>query len=848
MKKISLLLAALLFHVCMALAVPAHPGTVKIQQPDGSYVTIRLVGDEWRHFNTTEDGYAVVKNMEGYYVYAQLENGRLVPTQQVAHDAPARQAAEQGFLAGVRKYQTPDMTPQKAAMKQQVEQREGQKRAARRTAQYDYNNFRGLLILVDFNDKQFSRTNYKDVITDMVNKESYTGLDNAQYTGSVRDYFSDNSGGKFQPEFDVYGPYTVNYSQHDGNSKTNQILKAAIDAADEDVNYANYDRDGDGQVDMIYFILAGYGSNYSGNDEDLWWPHRSFITNNGWNYIYKDGVRMGDYASSVEMYGWQNGYSTLDGIGTICHEFGHVLGLPDFYDTDYEKSGGESNHPGIWSVMAGGSYENYGRTPVGYSLYERWSVGFIDDEDISVIDTEGSYQLNPLYSNYKGYRVNTPVSNEYFLFENRQKNAFKWDAYLPGSGMLVHRVDRTNQNVWNQNTVNANPGHNYYEVVRANGPHKDSWGDYVGHASDVFPGTAQVTSLNNSTSPANLKTWAGKETEWGLKNIKQTGNTITFDVENVYVLKSLELPATMKVGLGNTTILEAVATPSYAHYTLTWTTSNEAVATVDQQGHVTGVKEGTCTIKVTSDNGCEATCEIVVETMTPVNLTTFMQMEEGTEALLQLENAEVLYVYENTAYVRDANGCIMFNNTGLSLQRNDVLNGTVYVKTGKTNGMSQAVGVTGSTNAGGLSITAGSEVQPREVRLENLTEADYSDYVTVKAAQLVKNGGVWAVVGDKRARLWNKFSQKGITVPSDYDGKYFDITALYGTDVLNGEQIDELYLLKSPVEVDSPETAISEVRASGRQAEAPLYNLQGQRVDRSVKGLLIQGGRKFLNK
>lgn len=202
-------------------------------------------------FTTTADGYSVVKNEQGYYVYATLEQGQLKATTQVAHDAVERKAAELQFLTDIQKYQVPAMSPEKAHMKQLVEKREADKRAARigngrRAAQYDYTNFKGLVILIEFNDKSFSRDDYKELMDDMLNKENYTGYDNQVYTGSVRDYFSDNSAGKFQPQFDAYGPYQVNYSCKKGNEKASEILRAAVNAADADINFKDYDRDDDG--------------------------------------------------------------------------------------------------------------------------------------------------------------------------------------------------------------------------------------------------------------------------------------------------------------------------------------------------------------------------------------------------------------------------------------------------------------------------------------------------------------------------------------------------------------------------------------------------------------------------
>ena len=226
----------------------------------------------------------------------------------------------------------------------------------------------------------------------------------------------------------------------------------------------------------------------------------------------------------------------------------------------------------------------------------------------------------------------------------------------------------------------------------------------------------------------------------------------------------------------------------------------------------------------------------------------FMKLEPGTETVLKLTDAQVLFVASSgdVTFVRDAMGSIMFQNTGLGLKKNEVLNGFIFAKVGKENNMMQALGIEGSTNDNGLVKTEGEEVVPREVTLEELTEKDYSDLVLVKAVKFVKDGNVWAVSGDKRARLWNKFGVKNIKVPSNYNDKYFDVIAIYGTNVVNGEVVDELYMMASPVEVEAP-TGITTVTFNDN-SDASLYNLQGQRVDASHRGLVISKGRVVLNK
>ena len=841
------------------MAVPAHRGAVKVKQPDGSFVTIRLHGDEWRHYLATVDGYSVVKNKQGYYVYARLDDGQLQATAQVAHDAADRSAAEQAFLNGVAKHQAPAMSSHVAWMKQTVEAREAEKRASRRAgrraAQYDYKNFRGLVILVEFNDKKFSRDDYPELINDMINKPDYDGYTDTKgrkqkFTGSVRDYFSDNSAGEFEPEFDVRGPYTIGFSQYDANGVDNaaQLTVAAIDSADVDINYADYDRDKDGIVDMVFFVFAGNGANYAGdgssfegNDQRLLWPHRSVIYDpKTYSWLRRDKVRLGDYACSTELLGYTSLPNTvqIDGIGTICHEFSHVLGLPDFYDANYEEDG-QSNDPGIWSLMAGGCYENDGRTPVGYSLFERSFVGFIDGEQLPLIDQAGEYTLDPLHTSLSGLCLQSPDENEMFFFENRQRGDFKWDAYLPGSGMLVHRADLSNQKVWANNTVNNNPEHNYYEVIRAGGP------GHSGTAYDLFPGQGRVTELHNGTSPANLVTWSGMSSPWGLFNIQMVNGVVTFEVRDAVSLESLSLPETMTVGVGISKLLQAVPQPDYAKYTLTWASSNPAVATVDEDGLVKGVAEGTCTVTATSDNGCTASTTVTVEKLVSYDIASFKALEAGTEAIIGFQNAEVLMVSGSQAFVRDASGAVILDGvSGLGLHRDDVFTAFVTCQLGSSDKMPVATLVELSST---VEAEAGPGAQPRETTIDELTEADYCDYVLVKAVQLKSDGGVWATGETNRARMWNKFNLKGISVSKPYENLYFDVPAIYGTEVIKGELANELYLMDSPTKVDPP-TGISQVMMDDVPADAPQYNLQGQRVDRSWKGIVIQGGRKRVNK
>ena len=506
--------------------------------------------------------------------------------------------------------------------------------------------------------------------------------------------------------------------------------------------------------------------------------------------------------------------------------------------------------------MAGGNYLNDGRTPCAYSLYERYAVGFMDEPQ--KIEAEGSYTLNPLGSSFEGYRIDSPFSNEYYLLENRQ-TSYKWDSYLPGSGLLVFRVDKSNNSVWNMsstngNTVNANANRNYYELLRAAGNQCETNGSPRSLASDAFPGTANVTSLDYTTSPTALKSMSGtgRDTRWALNHIQMAGSAITFDITDTWTIKSMSLPEEINVGAGMSTQLTPVIEPANAQYLPSWTVIyNQDVASVNKNtGVVTGLKPGTSQVMLIAtplanmSQPITATCTVNVVEIPTYSIADFKELETDEAQLLRFTNAEVLYVKNTDAYVRDATGSMMLTNMSLGLKRNDIINGYLFALPTAYLDVPQAEGVE-ATNADALTITAGPEVQPVEKKLSELTAADYSNYVLVKAVKLVKDGSVWAVEGDARARVWNYFNISGINL-TNYENKYFDVPCIYGTHKVSGKIINELYMTATPIEVEEP-SGINEIRMDVKY-DGRFYNLQGQRVGDNYKGIVIVNGKKVMNK
>ena len=499
MRKLTtlLLLCALLW--VPAASNPAHPGSVLLPQPDGTMLSVCLVGDEFYHFNTTADGYTIVVNDAGAYVYAKRDGLSLEPTSLLAHDAGSRSAAELDFLANV---------PKRLVDETAVAQ--GHVRRARRAvdlSNFDFENFRGLVILLDFTNKKFASEDPQSFYSAMFSSSGFTGYHDpitdrdVTCPGSVRDYFNDQSQGAFAPPFDVYGPYPATYVQNgvamqarsnQCNSYSQLIFNNALKQADGDVDYSRYDNNHDGKIDMVYFLVAGYSSSYSGNNRGYLWPHASNLNWTGSSY---DGKRIDRYASSTELYGFESSPNTVtvEGIGTVAHEFSHVLGLPDFYPT----SGDEYSVLDEWDLMDGGNFSDAGWCPPNLSAHERESLGWYSPEDLTAAV---AVQSMPSYdSSRRAYRiVNDASPSEYYLLENRQWE--RWDQMLPGHGLLITHVDFDSY-VWEGNRVNNSPSHHRLEYFNADGMDVNAYIDYYGDNGARYSAEGRNLRLQHTAYP-----------------------------------------------------------------------------------------------------------------------------------------------------------------------------------------------------------------------------------------------------------------------------------------------------------------------------------------------------------
>ena len=458
MKKIGLLIVFSAL-VCSAWAVPARRGGIVKTQPDGSEITVYQHGDEHFHWQTNEKGEWIELKHDGFYHVVE------------------------------------------ALSREQIEARRAQ--SARR-AQYAASPLnvapRGLVILVNFTDVAFETE--KAEMDSMLVGENYTRdysytyrnkTYNVSSQGSARQYFQDASNGQYNPQFDVVGPVTISKSMayygknnsYGNDSYPEKMISEACLLADSiyGVDFTQYDNNNDEYVDFVFVIYAGYGEADGGASTTIW-PH-------SWNLETAAGIRCLIDGKHVDLYACGNEldfYSKMHtGIGTFCHEFSHVLGLPDLYVTN------KSSHTTMneWDIMDYGPYNNEGNTPPTFSAYERFFMGWLQPR--LIVDPE-NVVLNELQTSNEALLISTtdqhnligndPEPTTFYLVENRQQEG--WDEHLPGHGMMLTKIQYSYSR-WYQNTVNNSSSKMGVDLIEAK-----SNSDNQGKATDLFPAGARL--------------------------------------------------------------------------------------------------------------------------------------------------------------------------------------------------------------------------------------------------------------------------------------------------------------------------------------------------------------------
>lgn len=443
LRKKTLILVAIICLSIVALAVPANKKPVTIKQPNGKTLTFVLAGDEHLNWANTLDGYTLLHSKSGEWVYATRdETGNMVPSSVLAANEEERSENEIAFLRGIEK----NMFFSESQIERNKEIRRKSSFASTMIGSTDIPTIASdslLVILVNYSDKTFQYT--QQDFQNMFAQPNYNG------TGSLKDYYYSQSGGLYDMKIRVVGPYTLSqpssyYAQSNGGGK--YLVRDAVIAADNDVDYSHFANihttNGD-KVGCVFIMYAGTPKSSTGNADEVW-PHQGEPSTS----LMRDGVRFSHYVCGSE----KASANAMTSIGTMCHEFGHALGLPDHYDTYNNGNGASSNvvSTGKYDLMCEGCYNNEQRTPANWSAFEKLYTGWLGCMDTLTTSRDSILVPTIKGANDTAYLVKIAGTQEFFTIEARRKTG--WDAYIPAAGLLVHHGNMSKINAWINSSAN----------------------------------------------------------------------------------------------------------------------------------------------------------------------------------------------------------------------------------------------------------------------------------------------------------------------------------------------------------------------------------------------------------
>lgn len=501
-------------------AAPENPTPITVDN-DGDTIVIRKMGDEHYRFTQTPDGYMVVRDAKGVYYYAD-EQGEISSVK--VRDSSRRSVEEKAFLKSLNKKKV-----MRAHQKKNPDRHPRLSQSAKRPAWVPTvdtdkppvlpmpqasvhvkgtNKFPVIMISASGSKNRTDSTSMFKIL----NQENYS---EGGYTGSVHDYFVDQSFGIFNPTFDLFY-VTVDKSLNSYEKQEATLIKEAISKLSSkypNFDGSRYDSDGDGVIDATGFLFAGANENLGGFQYELDWNGVSASAG---------GRRFNSYFI----------ISDEDAFSVFVHEFSHTMGLRDHYcvfsdDCYADFSNSSSPAPGthFWDVMATGMYANNGLTPPGYSGFERNFMGWMDYKNLS--SSSEITTITPLNTTNVAYKVSVRGDNdEWWVLENRQKT--KWDAHLPNSGMLIWHIDYDSK-AWDDDAVNDTPDHQGVDVVEAGNVKVNSYQSGFEaryFMDDPFPGSQNVTSFGPFTS------WAGVSQGIQLYSITEKNGNVCFATQS----------------------------------------------------------------------------------------------------------------------------------------------------------------------------------------------------------------------------------------------------------------------------------------------------------------------------
>ena len=540
MKKIFITLVCLLSALSIK-ADKAYPFPVDIRQSDGTTLTIVLHGDEYFHFYSTADGVLLVQENGNYYVAQVNEDGTLRPTPLLAHNDGMRTAQEKEYILA----QDKELFYRCAEEQIQINRVRREPVSASNLEFPHLGSPKAIVILAQFADTPFTLEAPKASFEQYFNNEGALkdmGRGEAGNISSVKDFFKAMSFGKYEPQFDVYGPVTLpdSLKKYGGSNSTgtdenmSKLFKDACTAMDDSLDYSQYDENNDGYVDLVIIIYAGYSQSVTGNSNECLWPKSGNC--NGGKY---DGKSVSRFGINAELNGFPGCYSAapyerINGIGTLCHEFSHCLGLPDFYPTGNAWKG-DNQAMEFWSIMDSGNYLSNGNAPAAYTAWEREALEWLE---IPTLTEAGDLEIAPIDYGGTAYRIlndNNELGSEYFIIENIQNRGY--NVRQKGHGLLVYHV---NYNAaafsLSSNSVNNQKGKPRMTVVPAdgllfaqyniNGTTVKNSDFYNQLAGDPYPGTSMRTELNDTLDIVNFQVYTGESLNKALENISEENGKI----------------------------------------------------------------------------------------------------------------------------------------------------------------------------------------------------------------------------------------------------------------------------------------------------------------------------------
>ena len=454
LKQLSLIVCLMLCSLT-SWAAKAESIPVQVRQADGTVITVILRGDEHINWYTTLDGVLLVQSEDNNYYISKVEkSGKLVATKQLAHEALSRSQAERNLIAKQDKEKFFAYINKIAEESENAYDKTPLTRGPIIDTEWGGIPYfphtgspKALVILAEFQDTTFTIQDTKNVFTNyLMNEGHFTDTrynQDKNYKG-VRGYFKDCSYGKFTPTFEVVGPVKLPKPQAiygaGQNDRVDLLIANACSAVDGTVNFADYDANGDGLVDLVYVIYAGHSANVTGNKITDIWPKSGTV--NISNTF--DGKSIRRFGVSNELAGLENkakDKETINGIGLFCHEFSHTLGLPDIYAYHTDAENQDDQGMEYWDIMDGGTGIRGGRIPASYLAWEREVMGWMNIDELKNDSTINN--LKTIDNGGKAYKiVNSKNKNEYIVLQSIQKGAWNqgWGNGTYGKGLLVYRI------------------------------------------------------------------------------------------------------------------------------------------------------------------------------------------------------------------------------------------------------------------------------------------------------------------------------------------------------------------------------------------------------------------------